>query len=187
MTFADEDAANDSPEDESASAAFGRNATNRHLDNPNKKPRKQGALHVVSYKISKTVATPVATPTDYGIQCRAEIDSRADTICCGKTFRMTEQTERIADVTGFHDDLGILKEIPIATCCTAIDHPQLQETLILVCHESLYFGNGMKDSLISPNQLRAHGLVVDTCPKQFSGGQSMHGIYIPDEDLFLPF
>jgi hypothetical protein len=67
---------------------------------------------------------------------------------------MTEQMERIADVTGFqHDDLGILKEIPIATCCAAIDHPELQETLILVCHESLYFGNGMEDSLISPNQL----------------------------------
>jgi hypothetical protein len=67
---------------------------------------------------------------------------------------MTEQMERIADVTGFqHDDLGILKEIPIATCCAAIDHPELQETLIRVCHESLYFGNGMEDSLISPNQL----------------------------------
>jgi hypothetical protein len=144
-------------------------------------------MHVVSYKVSKTVSTPVTHPTDYGIQCQAEIDSRADTICCGKTFRMTEQTERIVDVTGFHDDLGVLKEISIATCCTAIDHPDLQETLIVVCHESLYFGNGMEDSLISPNQLRAHGLVGDTCPKQFLGGQSMHGIYIPDEDLFLPF
>jgi hypothetical protein len=47
---------------------------------------------------------------------------------------------RIADVTGFHDDFGILKEIPIATCCTAINHSALQETLILVCHKSLYFG-----------------------------------------------
>jgi hypothetical protein len=57
VTFADDDAANDSPDNESASAAFGRNATNWHLDSPNKKPRKQGALHVVSYKISKTIAT----------------------------------------------------------------------------------------------------------------------------------
>jgi hypothetical protein len=188
VTFSDDNADNNSPEDKSASAAFRRNATNQHLDNPNKKSRKQGALHVVSYKILKTVATPVATPMDYGIQCRAEIDSRADTICCGKTFWMTEeQTEQIADVTGFHDDLGILKEIPITTCCTAINHPQLQETLILVCHESLYFGNGMEDSLISLNQLGAHGLVVDTCPKQFLGGQSMHDIYVPDKDLFLPF
>jgi hypothetical protein len=28
---------------------------------------------------------------------------------------------------------------------------------------------------------------VDTCPKQFSGGKSMHGIYVPDEDIFIPF
>jgi hypothetical protein len=112
--------------DESASASFGRGARNRHNQNPNnKKARTIGALQVVAYKISKTVATPVIHPTDFGIQCRAEIDSRADTICCGKTFRLIELTERIADVSGFHADFGVLNEIPIATCCTAIDHPDL--------------------------------------------------------------
>jgi hypothetical protein len=100
---------------------------------------------------------------------------------------MIKQTERIADVSGFHDDFCVLKEIPIATCCSAIDHPNLQETFIIVCHESLYFGNGMEDLLINPNQLRANGLVVDTCLKQFLGGQSMHGIYVPKEDHFIPF
>jgi hypothetical protein len=59
------------------------------------------ALHVVSYKISKMVVTAVQHPTDYGIQCQAEIDSSTDTICCGKTFCMIEQTERIADVSDF--------------------------------------------------------------------------------------
>jgi hypothetical protein len=45
----------------------------------------------------------------------------------------------------------------------------------------------MDDSLISPNQLRANGLLVDTCPKQFSGGKSMHVIFIPNKDIFIPF
>jgi hypothetical protein len=100
---------------------------------------------------------------------------------------MIEQSQRVATVSGFHGDLGAVNDVPIANCCTAIDLPDLQETLIVVCNEALYFGAGMEDSLISPNQLRANGLIVDTCPKQFSGGKSMHGIYVPDEDIFIPF
>jgi hypothetical protein len=187
-TQVEEDALGDEEApDVSALASFGHGATNRHTQNPNKELCKIDAVHVISYKKSKTVATPVQHPTDYGIQCQAEIDSHADTICCGKTFRVIKQTECIADVSGFHDNFGVLKEIPIATCCTAIDHPDRQETLIVVCHESLYFGNGMEDLLINPNQLRANGLVVDTCPKQFLGGQLMHGIYVPNNDLFILF
>jgi hypothetical protein len=39
VTFAEDDADNDSPEDESASAAFGHGPTNRHLDNQGSKVR----------------------------------------------------------------------------------------------------------------------------------------------------
>jgi hypothetical protein len=78
--------------------------------------------------------------------------------------------------------------VPIAKCCTNINHPNLQETLIVVCNEALlYFGAGMNDSLISPNQLRANALVVDICPKQFSSGKLMHGIFISYKDIFIPF
>jgi len=45
----------------------------------------------------------------------------------------------------------------------------------------------MEDSLIYPNQIWANGLVVDTWPKQFSNGKSMHGIYNPDDNFFLLF
>jgi hypothetical protein len=70
---------------------------------------------------------------------------------------------------------------------TAIDLAHLQDTVILVFHEALYFGKGLKESLINPNQLRHNGIVVDTCPKQFSGGKSMHGLVVPEEDLYIPF
>ena len=190
--YVDESALGDNEEEEvpgnaSASSAFGRGAANRHATNPNKKARTIGALRVESYKVSKTVVTRIETPTDYAALCRAEVDSRADTVCCGKTFRMIEQSQRIATVSGFHGALGAVSDIPIANCVTAIDHPLLQETLILVCNEALYFGATMEDSLISPNQLRANGIVVDTCPKQYSAGKSMHGIYDPTEDVFIPF
>jgi hypothetical protein len=44
----------------------------------------------------------------------------------------------------------------------------------------------MEESLLNPNQMRSHhGVVVDTCPKQFSNGKLMHGIYVTKDDLFL--
>jgi len=66
----------------------------------------------------------------------------------------------------------------------AIDHPGLQETIIGVFYECLYFGDQMEDLLINPNQLCANRLIVDTCPKQFSIGKSLHGIYNAKEDFF---
>jgi hypothetical protein len=95
VTFAeevqDDEAADDAEEEDnagadtsSASSAFGRGATNRHAENLNKKKRTMKTVHVMSYKITKTVATPILTPSDYNVTCPAEIDSRADTICCRK-------------------------------------------------------------------------------------------------------
>jgi hypothetical protein len=118
---------------------------------------------------------------------RVEVDSRADTCCFGKTFKLLEQTDRLADVLGFSDELGKISDVPIGTCVTAVDLADTQKTIIAVFHEGLYFGDTLKDSLLNPNQCRAHGLTVDTCPKQYSNGKSMHGIYVPEHDLILPF
>jgi len=49
------------------------------------------------------------------------------------------------------------------------------------------FGSQMEESLINANQLQANGLIVDTCPKQYSGGKSFHGIYHEEEDMLIPF
>jgi len=57
----------------------------------------------------------------------------------------------MADVEGFHKDLGKLENIPIGMCYTAINHLGLQETIIGVFHECLYFGANMEESLINPN------------------------------------
>jgi len=163
---------------------MGQASNNRHVQNPNKK-RKINAIRTISHAIKKT--TTIRHTADTAKLCRVKVDSRADTCCAGATFCLIEETDRTADVEGFHSDLGKLENIPIGTCYTAIDHPGSQETIIGVFHECLYFGDKMEDSLINPNQIWANGLVVDTCPKQFSNGKSMHGIYNPDDDFFLPF
>jgi hypothetical protein len=87
-----------------------------------------------------------------------------------------EATDETAEVSGFHDSLGsLIKDIPIGTMCTAWDTPW-QWTYILAFPQSLFFGNKLKNSLMPPNQLHANGLIVDECPRQFSNGQSLHGI-----------
>ncbi len=119
--------------------------------------------------------------------CWVEVDSCANTCCTGETFKLIADMGHTADVKGFHGDLGKLEGIPIGTCYTAIDHPVLQETIIGVFHQCLYFGSQMEESLINPNQLQANGLVVDTCPKQYSNGKSLQGIYHEEDDLYIPF
>jgi hypothetical protein len=139
-----------------ASSSFSHGSSNHHAENPKKKSRKLSSLHVVSYKILKTVATLVRTPTNYTAICYAEVDSWADTLCCGKTIQMIEQSPQVATVSGFYGDLGAVNNVPFANCCTAINLTNLQETLIVICNKALYFGAGMEDPPISHNQLRAN-------------------------------
>ena len=80
---------------------------------------------------------------------RAEIDTRADTVCVGQGFALIHQTSCIADVSGFHSDLGAITGVPIAQVATVYDSAD-QETLILVFNEALYFGKTTETSLIPP-------------------------------------
>jgi Reverse transcriptase (RNA-dependent DNA polymerase) len=45
----------------------------------------------------------------------------------------------------------------------------------------------MENSLLSPAQLWDHGVTLDVVPKQYSDGQSIHGIHHPDENIHIPF
>ncbi|MGH7974081.1 MAG: hypothetical protein ACREBR_01045, partial [bacterium] len=173
-------------EESSASSQFGREGRDRSLQG-SKKQRKQKSFASTQRRVAGTVSSRYESPSDYDLRARMECDSRADTVCAGATFVPMELTGKVCDVRGFHDSFNNLKDIPVATTATAYDHEGLQETLILVVHESLYFGTSMEHSLISPNQLRSNNLVVDTCPRQYSQGSSLHGIYSSEDDVFLPF
>jgi hypothetical protein len=59
------------------------------------------------------------------------------------------------------------------------------ESFILIIHEALYFGSSLDHSLVNPNQLRAHGLIVHDNPYKPDPERSM-GIMITDHKK-LPF
>jgi hypothetical protein len=55
-----------------------------------------------------------------------------------------------------------MDDIPIATVDTVWTNPTTVENLMLVLNQCVSFGKRVKHSLICPNQLRAHGEVVET-------------------------
>jgi hypothetical protein len=118
---------------------------------------------------------------------RAEIDTRADTVCAGKALRVIEYTDQVCDVSPFTSEYEPMRNIPLAKMATAYDHPNDNETYILVTVQSLYFGDKLENTLLCPNQMRSHGIEVDDVPRHLSiDGKSSHSIYIPAEDVRLP-
>ena len=95
-----------------------------------------------------------------GTVANNECDTNADCGVAGKNMIPLEYTTRSADVTGFSNDLGIMKDIPIVTAATAYTCTTTGKVFILVFHEFLWYGGQMDHSLINPNQLRSYGVPV---------------------------
>ena len=102
-----------------------------------------------------------------GRRGRVELDSHADTCVAGANFQLVETTGEYAIVHPYSDGYEPVK-VPIATVETAYTSPITGETVILVGHQHLYFGDKMDHSLLNPNQLRHAGATVWDCPKQFN-------------------
>jgi hypothetical protein len=146
---------------DSASSHFG------YQGNNSNKKQKMGSLRSFNRWVGQLTSVPNEA-TDYSLQARAEIDTRADTICPGATFVMLEPTGKLVDVEGFHQSMEPVRNIPVAMTETALDLES--ETVILECPQSLFFGNTMENSLIPPAQLWDPGLTVDVVPPQYSDG-----------------
>ena len=89
-------------------------------------------------KGSRGISYEPHVTTDYDGRYRLEIDSRADTMCCGKGFIPIGDMDSVCDVHGFHPSMDAIKNVSIRTCATAFDH-EGGETLILVFGQALWF------------------------------------------------
>ena len=79
---------------------------------------------------------------------RAEIDTRADTICAGKASRVIEYTDQVCDVSPFTSEYESMGNIPVAKTATAYDHHYNHETYILVTAQYLYFGEKNREYFV---------------------------------------
>jgi hypothetical protein len=111
---------------------------------------------------------------------RTSLDSHADTCCAGPNFTVLELTGEKVNVFPFSNKLSAVKDVPIATVATIWEDPRTGEMWLLILHEALYFGSSLQESLLCPNQLRAHGIKVNDTPVQFDPNSS-HSIIVPDQ------
>ena len=124
-----------------------------------------------------------STTTDSTARC--EDDSHADTCAVGANCLVLHHTGRTVTVEPFSPDLGAVEEVPIVTAATAYDCPKTGATYILIIHEALHIP-AMESTLLSPNQLRDFGVLVNTTPPQYEPDSSF-GITVPAEELHIPF
>jgi hypothetical protein len=114
---------------------------------------------------------------------RLEIDNHADTSCFGSNFTPIYFTGQVCDVSPFSSDYKPKTNVQISGACTAYDDPESGRTLILECHQGLWFGTKLAHSLLNPNQCRAFGLSI--CDDPFDPHREL-GIYDPVTDLTVP-
>ena len=69
-------------------------------------------------------------------------------------------------VAPYHDEYKLMK-VKIAMITTLWEDLTDRQLYILLIHEALYFGDCLKQTLLNPNQLQAHGLLVEDVPHQF--------------------
>ena len=112
-----------------------------------------------------------------------EFDSHADTIVFGRNFVQLAHSGRECDVSPYTDTYQSIKNVPIVSAATAWTSPVTGEVYILVFHEGLWMATQMEHSLLNPNQLRHHGVLVQDNP--FSSAPL--GLYSAEHDFALPF
>jgi hypothetical protein len=66
--------------------------------------------------------------------------------------------------------------------------PNTDVTYVLVINQVIHVGDDMPMTLLNPNQLRHHGIIVDDCPKHLAPHPSVatHSIFIPSHNLHIP-
>jgi hypothetical protein len=82
--------------------------------------------------------------------------------------------------------MNAMQDVPIVKAAVAYDDHITGEMLILVINQALYFGSQLLHILLNQNQMRAHGLTVEDCPKHSSKGKSRHAIILEENDYEIP-
>jgi len=98
-----------------------------------------------------------------------------------------EYLDRFCDVSPFLSEYKPLLNVLIVNAATAYHHPDSGELFILLFNQVLYTGDQVEASLLCPNQMHAHGVIVEDCPIHLSPNHSStHSIYVLEHDLRIP-
>jgi hypothetical protein len=148
--------------------------------------RRQSSIGAYSSGQRKLAQINAVTSETTQNHCRAELDSHADTCGVNDVAYILEYLGKVAEVHGFSKSLQAMQDIPIVRAALAYDNAETGEKVNIVINQALYFGNQLSHILLNQNQMRAHGLTVDDCPKHLSKGQSTHSIIIEEHNFNIP-
>jgi len=117
------------------------------------------------------------------ISGKCELDSHADTCVAGMNCVVLEETNQRVNVSAFTDAYKTFNDVTIVTAATAYDDNRTGTIYILVLGQAIYMADNMDNSLICPNQLRKHGIIVNDCPKHLAppNNPSSHSIICNNE------
>jgi hypothetical protein len=116
---------------------------------------------------------------------RCELDSHADTCVAGANTVLIGESQKSVTVRPFSGEYSALKNIPIGTVATAYTVPEDGRVVLLIINQALFFGDRLKNTLLTPNQMRDFGIEVDDAPRQYVAN-SKHSLYVPDSQLRIP-
>ena len=104
---------------------------------------------------------------------------------CGKHTRIEASIEgKMVSASGFSSSMPVMENLPIANVLYAYD-TQEGETLILRVNNTIYLGEYMEDSLLSPNQCRDNGILIDMRPKVYCSEDSAETMECPEAGVCL--
>jgi len=95
---------------------------------------------------------------------RCELDSHADTWVAGSNTLLLSQEDQTVSISGYTDELPVTQDIPIACVASLYEDPTSGELTMLIINQALYFGTRLLSMLLNPNQMSAHGILVDDVP-----------------------
>ncbi len=138
--------------------------------------------------ISQVERKAAVITSDNIIHGMCELDSHADTCVAGPNCIVVEYTDQLVNVSAFTDIHETFNDVPIVTAATAYDDPTDGTTYVLILHQAIYMGNKISNTILCPNQLCFHGVIVDDLPLHLAptSQPSTHSIYCPEENLRLP-
>ena len=100
--------------------------------------------------------------TDDGYHGRVELDSHADTIIAGKNCLTLSYSGRVCDVSAYSEDYPPRVGVPVVSAATGYTTAN-GDNYILIFNEALSIPD-LDHSLVNPNQLRYHGVMVQDNP-----------------------
>ena len=117
-------------------------------------------------KIAKTKTTKTEyqhrpQPTSYG---RIELDTHADTTVLGSNCVVLSYTGKECEVSPYSSQYEAVRDIPVVTGATVWTNVMDGTAYLLIFHESLWMGNKLDHTLVSPNQFWAYGVNVQDNP-----------------------